>query len=88
MTAPKTAKKRKAGAPLGNKNGSKNKIWTDAIRRAVLGGKRLDPLAKRIIEAALDGDMAAMKEIGDRLEGKVTLPVANDGEAFVIEIRR
>lgn len=65
-------------APIGNKNAVKNKIWSDAIRRAVLQGKKLDSLANAIITAAEGGDIAALKEIGDRLEGKVTQTIAGE----------
>ena len=53
-----------------------DKVWSDAIRIAVNeayeGGdrKKLRALAEKLIMKALDGDMAAMKEIGDRLDGK------------------
>jgi ribosomal protein L17 len=66
------------GAPIGNKNAVKNRIWSDAIRRAVLQGKRLDKLAEAIITAAEGGDITALKEIGDRLEGKATQVMAGE----------
>lgn len=57
----------------------KDKIWTDAIHRALKresegrgSPKWLDVLANRIVEAAADGDVAALKEVGDRIEGKPT----------------
>lgn len=65
-------------APIGNKNAVKNKIWSDAIRRAVLQGKKLDSLANAIITAAEGGDISALKEIGDRLEGKVTQTISGE----------
>lgn len=65
-------------APIGNKNAVKNKVWSDAIRRAVMQGKRLDKLAEAIITAAEGGDISALKEIGDRLEGKVTQTIAGE----------
>ena len=57
-------------APKGNSNASKAKIWSDAVRKAVLSGKKLDMLAKKLIEKAEEGDLQALKEVGDRLEGK------------------
>lgn len=51
-----------------------DKLWREALRRAVL--KRvnkelnLDRLARSTVALALGGDMAATKEIGDRLDGK------------------
>lgn len=54
------------------------KIWADAVRRAVMRrledeeGKpqKIERLADKIVEAGMAGDMAAIKEIGDRLDGK------------------
>lgn len=69
-----------AGAPLGNKNGTKERrLWADAVRRAVLRGDALNRLADKLIAEALDGDMAAMREIGDRLDGKPTVSVTGEG---------
>lgn len=54
------------------------KIWRDAIRVAVsraqedpAKGKRLVALADALVEAGMAGDVSALKEIGDRLDGKV-----------------
>ena len=85
------------GAPLGNNNAAKGKLWTDAIKRAlarrsdtVEGG--LNDLADTFIEAVANGDAWAMKELGDRLEGKPaqTNILGNedpDGFKTVTEIR-
>lgn len=61
-----------AGAPLGNKNGTKNRPWAEAVNRALLAedGKKLRALADKLIDKALEGDVAALKEIGDRVDGK------------------
>lgn len=53
-------------------------IWTQAVRRAVkrridgVEGKprKLEHLADKLVEAGLAGDIHALKEIGDRVEGK------------------
>lgn len=56
-----------------------DKIWADAIKRAVhrqakddqgKKAKRLDILADQVVKAAIGGDMTAAKEVGDRLDGK------------------
>ena len=54
-----------------------DKIWTDALRRALHresagkgSPKWLDVIADRVVEAAADGDAQAYREIGDRIEGK------------------
>lgn len=55
-----------------------DKAWRDAIRVAVLRahedpkkGKRLQALADALVDEGLKGDVPALKEIGDRLDGKV-----------------
>ena len=65
-----------------------DKLWRDAIMRAIkreeidaASGertKRLEMLADKLVERALDGDMAALKEIGDRIDGKTIQPIAAD----------
>jgi hypothetical protein len=63
----------KVGAPLGNKNSSKsNRLWAETIRRAVVqdDAQRLRLIAEALLNKATEGDMAAIKELGDRLDGK------------------
>lgn len=57
--------------------GSKQKDWAQALRRAVHresegkgSPKWLDVIANRVVEEAAKGDAQAFKEIGDRLDGK------------------
>lgn len=59
-------------APKDNQN-HKGKVWSDALRRALLAndGKKLRLLAGKLIAKAMKGDVHALKEIGDRIEGKV-----------------
>ena len=56
----------------GNVNAAKDKPWRDAIRRALLAddGKRLRAIADRLVAKAEEGDIAAIKELGDRIDGK------------------
>ncbi len=76
------------GAPLGNTNASKGKPWADAIRRAVIqnNGEKLNRLADRLIECALEGDMAAMREIGDRLDGKTSQVITGEDGPIAFQI--
>lgn len=75
-------KKGQSGNPGGR---SKDKIWGDAIRIAVNeadeGGdrKKLRVLADRLVDKALEGDITAIKEIGDRLDGKAAQSVEMSG---------
>lgn len=65
------------GAQPGNTNAAKARVWTQAIERVfekrsslVDRNAELDLLAERLVDLAKAGDMIALKEIGDRLEGK------------------
>ena len=65
------------GAPLGNQNAKKGKAWADAIKRAIrekYDGEdwesKLAALAKNLVDAAAKGDLGALKEVGDRIDGK------------------
>jgi hypothetical protein len=64
------------GAPHGNQNAVKGKAWAEAVKRAIRAkyGKEweesLQTLAGRLVDAADGGDLQALKEIGDRLDGK------------------
>ena len=77
-----TWKKGQSGNPYGR---AKDKVWGDAIRIAVYeayeGGdrKKLRVLADRLVDKALEGDITAMKEIGDRLDGKAAQSVEMSG---------
>lgn len=60
-----------AGAPKGNTNAKNKGIWRDAIRRALAKHKdALDACANQLVAAAMSGDLQALKELGDRLDGK------------------
>lgn len=43
-------------------------------------GTKLRALADTLIDRALTGDVQALKEVADRIEGKVPTPVAGDPE--------
>lgn len=64
------------GAPIGNTNAAKAKTWSAAINRALdsrtrLEGKEaLDALAEKLLVLCDEGDLGALKELGDRLDGK------------------
>ena len=62
--------KKSIGAPAGNSNASKNKIWSDAIRKAIVQRKLVNELVNVLIEQALSGDVEAIREVFNRLEGR------------------
>lgn len=73
------------GAPLGNKNGENGKRWRMAIDTALgKDGKdkaqALAELAEQLVIKAKTGDMSALKEIGDRIDGKSVQPMDIKGE--------
>lgn len=64
------------------------KWWRDAIRLAITeklegdeaGRTKLRAAADALVNAALDGDVTALKEIGDRLDGKARQEVDIEGD--------
>lgn len=74
------------GAPVGNSNAAKGKQWAEAVKRAIRTkyGKEWDEalhdLAARLVEAADKGDMQALKEVGDRIDGKPKQQIETTGE--------
>ncbi len=66
-----------AGAPEGNTNSSKNnRLWAETIKRVLvqedINGEKIRAIANALITKAQEGDIPAIKELGDRLDGKVT----------------
>ncbi len=72
-----------------------DKLWRDALMRAVkrrAGGKgnpqKLERIADACVEEALKGDIPAIKEIGDRLDGKPTQGVELAADDTITKIVR
>lgn len=65
-----------AGAPEGNNNYLKGKRWQAAINRALEkrskgdGVAALEELAEKLLLKCDEADMSALKELGDRIDGK------------------
>jgi hypothetical protein len=81
-------------APLGNGNANKGKVWREAIRRALEAESRrdgieaLEAVAASLIAKAKEGDIGAIKELGDRLDGKPAQAVAlTDAEGGPVAVR-
>jgi hypothetical protein len=68
-----------AGAPKGNQNAVKAKIWSDRLKQQIEERKLWPKLADALLEKALEGDVAAIKEVGDRVEGKVAQRIEATG---------
>lgn len=73
---------------VGDRKGlsARNKPWRDALDRAIAqsDGQKLRKMADALIKRALQGDVPALKEIGDRLDGKAIQQVESKVEATVI----
>ena len=68
------------GAPVGNNNATKNKPWSDAIRKfATQNPNKRDKVIEKLYQMAEDGDLLAIKEIIDRTEGKAAQSMAITG---------
>lgn len=70
-------KKGQSGNPGGR---SSERLWHNAImvalhRRLDDGRRALDVVAERLVELGMAGDVPALKEIGNRLDGKPVQPV-------------
>lgn len=73
----------KVGAPEGNTNSSRdNRLWRNTIQRAIAQGdpERLRKIAEALLNKAAEGDMAAIKELGDRLDGKTAQQIIVNGD--------
>lgn len=79
-------------APPGNKNGTKPKMWADAIRRAAAQDPdQMRRIALKLLEMAEGGDISAMRELGDRLEGKPKQQIeasGTDGGPLMVQVLR
>ena len=61
----------KRGGQPGNNNAPKGKLFTDAlVKFAKQNPDKRDRVIAKIYDMALDGNMMAIKEIIDRVEGK------------------
>jgi hypothetical protein len=76
------------GGQPGNQNATKNKVWRDALDRAIAqdDGKRLRAAAEKLLDLAEAGESWAVKELGDRLDGKPAQAITGaDGGPLQVE---
>ena len=76
------------GGQIGNNNGGKNKDWQQALRKTLIqyaddrvqAGQALAVIAQGVVQRALEGDMACIQEIGNRMDGKPAQSLSISGE--------
>lgn len=83
----------KPGAPFGNQNsvGGKQKRWIQALDRAIAqdSSDRLRQAAEQLLDQAAAGEQWAIKELGDRLDGKPSQTIEATVDASItVEITR
>lgn len=82
------------GAPKGNQNAAKGKVWHGAIMRALDrrtarredGTLEIDHLADKLLDLVSTGDLPALKEFGDRMDGKPAQAIIGDSEADPLSV--
>ena len=71
------------GAPINNKNSTKDKrVWGKVVRKLAVQEdyRRIHNVAEALFRKAEDGDIAAIKELGDRIDGKSEQTISGDSE--------
>lgn len=71
------------------KSGPRDKPFRDALRLAISEAednpRKLRRIAEALYDKAIEGDVAAIKEIGDRLDGKVPQAIGGSEELGPVE---
>lgn len=80
-------------AAIGNQYAAHRRLWSQAIQRALQKRSKseqleaLDELADRLLELCMAGDLGALKELGDRLDGRPSQQIiATDDEGRSLAI--
>jgi len=62
----------KVGAPVGNDNAKKGKLFYDQLRKVLVQNDslKLRQVSEKLVDAAIEGEPWAVKEIMDRMDGK------------------
>jgi len=80
----------KGGAPKGNDNAKKNKLFYDRIRKHLIQNPaKLEKIVETLVQEAQNGEPWAVKEIMDRVDGKAVQSTeisGVDGEAMELKI--
>ena len=75
MTLPVDSTVDKGGAPVGNDNAKKGKMFYDQLRKVLVQNDqfKLRKISDQLVDMAIKGEAWAIKEVMDRMDGK---PVA------------
>ena len=76
-------------APKGNKNSSKeNRVWGKTIKKLAIQEdyKRIHKVAEALFRKAEDGDISAIKELGDRIDGRAQQTISGDSDSPITVI--
>ena len=81
----------KGGAPIGNQNGKKGKLFYNQLRKALVqeDSRKLRTIADRLVDAAEQGEPWAIKEVIDRVDGKAVQATeisGVDGDAVQLKL--
>ena len=75
------------GGQLGNKNATKSKPWSEAIYKfSVQNPDKKEKIIEKLFEMAAEGDMRAIKEIMDRVDGKALQAISVKGDNDLSEV--
>lgn len=72
MTLPVNSTVDKGGAPLGNDNAKKGKMFYDQLRKVLVQNDqfKLRKISDQLVDMAIKGEAWAIKEVIDRMDGK------------------
>lgn len=81
---------------MGNTNAKGKRTWAEAINKAVKevdkdspdGSKKLRSLARKLVSIGIEGDVSALREIGDRLDGRAIQQVDLGEQKTITVIER
>jgi len=79
------------GAPINNKNSTKDKrVWGKVVRKLAVQEdyKRIHNVAEALFRKAEEGDIAAIRELGDRIDGKSEQTISGDSDAPITIVVR
>ena len=75
------------GGQIGNNNAGKNKLFADQLKRhLVQNPHKLEKIIVQLVDDAMNGNIAAAKEVMDRVDGKAvqsTEITGADGEPLM-----